>query len=454
MATQTNQTKSIEAAPADTIAESKLARIQLIAKEALDLLGEDTPEELRQSHAQTVGKLKQQIAGLEARLAGAAEQLRGVEGDLRHAQRLAQDRLEEAEKVWDVAADQAKTIQSQESLIESREAELTQREESIRELKDSLDEAMSRTQSLKDEIASERSKHDAAERKLARKVEELGVQIRAHESSLAQLGTELARATEERDQALTTTEETETELARVREELETKSQRLTESQASLRATREQLEEIEIRAEASRAQAETLDAQLTAMSAEVEALRLSEDEARTELASVRTEIADLSARLADRDQTIARLSQRQAPALTPAPSPVIETKPTPPSFDIPEEIQSLREALDAKETEAAFMREQMDRADERADRYRDEAEQAQQSLEKANAIVMRARRRAAARTQQYAQTIEAMSALHVKYDVAAGDLRRAESRAARHLTVARLCGAAAGLTGLLAVISAF
>ncbi|MCA9274207.1 MAG: hypothetical protein KDA31_14310 [Phycisphaerales bacterium] len=452
MATRSNQqTKTIDPAQADSIAESKLARIQLIAKEALDLLGEDSPEVLRKNHAEAVAVMQQQVTNLEARLAGAAEQIKSVEGELRHAQRVADDRLQEAEKVWDVAAEQAQTIKKQQTEIESRDTTITERETSITELKGKLDAAGTETRKLHDEIRSQKSQADSARAALEQKITELTDQIDEHEASLAKLGSELARASEERDDALTQIEENETELSRMRDELADLSARLTESTQAATALRAQLDEVQSRAASSEAIADELEGRISVIQGQLTELSQSEEAAHTDLAEARSEIADLSGRLAEKDQTIARLSQQpnRAPAQ-------IEQKPLEVAepISVPAEIQRLRDALDAKETEAEFMREQMDRADERADKYRDRAQQAKESLEKANAIVMRARRRATARTQQYSETIEAMSALHVKYDVMKGELRELEARANRHLLIARLCGAAAALTGLLAIISAF
>ncbi len=453
MATRSNQqTKTIETAQqADSIAESKLARIQLIAKEALDLLGEDSPEVLRQNHAEAVAGMQQQVASLEARLAGAAEQLKGVEGELRHAQRVASDRLDEAEKVWDVAAEQAQTIKKQQTEIETGQSNITERDASISELKSKLDKAGTEARKLRDEIKDQKTQAEAASEALQTKITELTDRIGVHEVSLAQLGSELARATEERDEALGQIEENETELGRLRDELTEVTSRLSESTDAAANLRSQLDEVEARATTSQALADDLEARLDTLSAQFTELSQSEEAVRTDLAEARTEIADLSGKLADKDQTIARLSQQ------PGKAPIqIEQKPLEPQkpLDVPAEIQRLRDALDAKETEAEFMQQQMDRADERAEKYRDRAQQASESLEKANAIVHRARRRASSRTQQYAETIEAMSALHVKFDVIKGELRTMESRANRHLLIARLCGAAAALTGLLAVISAF
>ncbi len=452
MATRSNQqTQPIDAAQADTIAESKLARIQLIAREALDLLGEDSPEVLRKTHAEAVAAMTQQLANLEARLAGAAEQIKSIEGELRHAQRLADDRLEEAEKVWDVASEQAQTIKGQQTEIQESHKSLAEREASITELKSNLDAAHHQAESLRDEIKAQKSAAKNAQQELNDRIAQLTSTIAAHESSLAQLASELASTAEERDQALALAEAAETELAQLRDELTEQSARLVESTDSVRTLQGQLDEVEARAESSQSLADELTAKLDAMTGRLTELSHSEEDARADIAQARSEIAELSGRLAEKDQTIARLSQQASR------SPVqIEQKPLAIAapIDVPAEFARIREALDAKETEAAFMREQMDRADVRADAYRDRMEQAQESLEKANAIVMRARRRATARTQQYAETIEAMSALHVKYDVIKGELRQMQSRANRHLLIARLCGAAAALTGLLAVISAF
>lgn len=457
MATRSNQqTKPIETAQADTIAESKLARIQLIAREALDILGEDSPEVLRKSHAEAVAVFENQISGLETRLAGAAEQIRSVEGELRHQTRLAQDRLEEAEKVWDVAAEQAQTIKQQQTQIEERQGEIDEREKSIRELKSRLDEAGALATALREEIASTRSQAEKAQQRLDERIAELTAGIEAHEASLATLAMEMAEAVQERDSALAQVESTEFELSLLRDELSETSARLVESTDAVRTLRGRLEEVEERAETSQSLADELGARLETMAAQLAELGESEAEARADITAARTEIADLSGRLAERDQMISRLSQQTSRAPVVVEQKAAEQKPIEQvtSIDVPAEVRHLREVLDAKETEAAFMREQMDRADERADRYRDKMEQATEALEKANAIVMRARRRASARTQQYAQTIEAMSALHVRFDVLKGELAAAEARASRHLLIARLCGAAAGLTGLLAVISAF
>lgn len=452
MATRSNQqTKTIDAAQADTIAESKLARIQLIAREALDLLGEDSPEVLRKSHAEAVAAMTQQLANLEARLAGAAEQIKSVEGELRHAQRLADDRLEEAEKVWDVASEQAQTIKTQQTEIEESRKHLTEREASITELKSKLAAANTQADSLREEIKAQKAAAKDACTTLEERIAELSAKISAHEASLAQLGSELASTAEERDQALAQAEAADTELAQLRDEFAQQSARLVETTDSVRTLQSQLDEVETRAESSQSLADELTAKLDAMTERLSELAQSEDEARSDIAQARSEIAELSGRLAEKDQTIARLSKQSS--RTPV---QIEQKPlpAPAPIDVPAEIERLREALDAKETEAAFMREQMDRADARAEKYRDRMEQAGESLEKANAIVMRARRRATARTEQYAETIEAMSALHVKHDVLKGELRLMQSRANRHLLIARLCGAAAALTGLLAIISAF
>lgn len=474
MASHKNQqTKSRTTGPADSIAEGKLARVEMIAMEALDILGEESPKQLRESHALAIAEFSEQITNLEHRLQGAAEQIKSVEGELRHANRLASDRLEEAERVWDVAAEQANELKAKKAEIDEQLKLNNSQSQTIAELKLKIEETNSEASTLRKELTEHQSQSEAIQQQLESQLDdaatraseleafadelksqldELTTQAAKHESNLLKLTEELAATAEERDEALSQFEHAEGQLADVREELAERSTRLSEAQAAVTIAREQLAEIETRVESSDSRAEELEAANAELIEKVEAFKQAEAETQSQINSARSEMAELSGRLAERDQTIAKLSQQVGgqPAEQ-APLPVVAEPIKTEDFA---DRASLQAELDARNTEAAYMHEQMERADARADQYKERMESAELSLEKAHAIVMRARRRASLRTQQYSDTIEAMSALHVRYDVLKGELRKAESMASRHLLIGRLSGAAAIMAAILALISAF
>jgi len=411
------QTKARKTGQADSIAESKLDRVKLIAKEALDILGEESPDSLRKAHSKAIVDYNDQITNLEHRLKGAAEQVKSVEGELRHSTRLASDRLEEAERVWDVAAEQSQQLKSKQADLDEQVKISSSQSETISKLKHTITESGEAASELQDKLT-----------------------------------TEIASTTEQRDEALSQYEHAQSQLVHIRDELAERSARLSETQAAVTIAREQIAEIETSAEISLARIEELESLNIDLAEALDALKESEADAQTQLNTARSEMAELTGKLASRDQTIAKLSEQVNTQATATHT--TETAPIPVQADQPEDQTQLQAELDARTTEAAYMAEQMERADDRAKSYRDRMEHAELSLEKAHSIVMRARRRASLRTQQYSDTIEAMSALHVRYDVLKGELRKAESMASRHLLIGRLSGGAAITAAVLALISAF
>jgi chromosome segregation protein len=469
------QTKSRKTGPADSIAEGKLARVELIAREALDILGEESPEKLRKDHAAAVAEYDDQITNLEHRLQGAAEQIKSVEGELRHSNRLAADRLEEAERVWDVAAEQANELKAKKAEIGEHIQTNNAQTQTIAELKLNIKKSNSEASKLRSELIKHQSQSEALQQQLESKLEdasgkagklesfaeklkgqldELSTQVTTHEASLIQLTAELASTAEERDEALSQYEHAESQLSDVRDELAERSARLSEAQAAVTIAREQIAEIETRAEISDTRADELELLNRELSEAIEALKQAEVDTQLQITTARGEMADLSGRIAERDKTIASLS-KQVGTQASEPSPTqVASKPAALKAELPEDQTQLMAELDARNTEAAYIREQMERADSRAELYKERMESSELALEKAHAIVMRARRRASLRTQQYSDTIEAMSALHVRYDVLKGELSKAESMAGRHLLIGRLSGAAAIMAAILALISAF
>ncbi|MEO1585351.1 MAG: hypothetical protein AAFR96_12380, partial [Planctomycetota bacterium] len=156
---------------------------------------------------------------------------------------------------------------------------------------------------------------------------------------------------------------------------------------------------------------------------------------------RREIAEVSQRLADRDRQLADLLDGAAQVS-------IETAPEQQEASGPvdsDELASLRTDLDARTTELAYLREQLDRADERADRYREKTESAQRSLEKAAAIVRRARRRSSKRNAEFTKLVHRLTSTRIRCENIEARLLQEMARTKRTTQIAIGCGAIAVLT---------
>ncbi|MEM8756485.1 MAG: hypothetical protein AAGF47_01720 [Planctomycetota bacterium] len=404
-----------------SMAEGKLSRVEMIAREALEILGEAAPEDLRRSAAEERARHEAAMRRVENDLRAATQQAGELERQLKSAERLAADRLQEAEEVWDLAQQQAadlaekagtldtvrddlalaritadsrarevdelsSELHAASSRADEAEADLVSVGRALDEaaaardtLRDSLDEALTRVDALAAELAEAQ---DAATVRTAR----LEAVIAAAERELLAQNERAMTAESDLAEAQTALESQRSDLERTREDLAVRAATLTDTEERLQNARERVASLETRVE-------TLSSTYQQLIAERDDALESLGRAEREIASLRHEIAQFSAKLADRDKTIAGLSV--AGSATAELSAAADDAGTP--------------TIDPGwERELASLREQLDRADERASRYRARAHDAERRQKKAVTMVRRARRRAAIRTEAYAGTINAMS----------------------------------------------
>ncbi|MEO0630530.1 MAG: hypothetical protein AAFY46_07350, partial [Planctomycetota bacterium] len=60
----------------ESITESKLSRVEMIAREALDILGEEAPDDLRRSVAEVKAQHEAEVASLSERLTTAGNEIK------------------------------------------------------------------------------------------------------------------------------------------------------------------------------------------------------------------------------------------------------------------------------------------------------------------------------------------------------------------------------------------
>lgn len=458
----------------ESIAESKLSRVEMIAREALDILGEEAPEDLRRSVAEVRAQHEIELAELNGKLDTAGTRIEELTAQVRSAERLAEDRFAEAEEVWKLAhshaADLASTSQQLDEACEEIELlrvtadsrareldELKARHETlIGELQTANDEAAG----LRSTIEAETTRRERVERALAEardRIESLGTAMDAAAKNARErietLETELAESrelAEERGERVATLE---TELTGARaqvEELEEANdervERIESLTRDLTATRDELAERGSRLADAEQRSQEARETLAEVRTALEELTEERDEATAKLsqrtaetARARRELADLTQRLAERDRQLADLTENDGAA----PPPVTAATDS-------AEIAEIRAELEARTTELAYLREQTDRADARADRYRDRAEAAERSLEKAAAIVRRARRRSSERNGQFGALVTRLTATRIRCENLEA---RAEAQAERikRLTVTAIGTSVVAAASLLAAI---
>jgi chromosome segregation ATPase len=421
----TTQPSRTAAETRQTITESKLSRVEMIAREALEILGESAPDDLRRSVAEERARHEHEMAGIIERLEAAAGQVRLLQREVEASARLADDRFNEAEEAWALAGAHAAELSSVSSTLDQAHAEL----ELLRVTNASRAREVQR---LSDTI-----------RMLSRELD----QVRAEIDTLR---TELAETTEDRDdlrqqadEALHHAAQTERSSAQLRDELQARLNTLT---AQLEETRLQADAERSRAEQAEqataaAQGRVSEAQDFAQSLMVERdAAVTESERRTgEADALRRDMAALSSTLAARDQEIVRLIESKA-ALPPAPTPTPTPQP-PVSAD----------AAPADEALHADLLAQLARADARAGKYQRRAEQAEASLHKAAALVRRARRRSARRTEQFAGTVDTLSAMRIKTENLEADRLRLSEQLRWTTRAMYTAGGLAGLFLILALI---
>ncbi|MEM1071521.1 MAG: hypothetical protein AAGH71_01680 [Planctomycetota bacterium] len=474
--------------PAETITESKLSRVETIAREALDILGTDAPEDLRRSAADERAEHEARLAAIEGRrkeledeLTKAGERAAELERAVTAAERLAEERHAEAEEVWELARQHADESASATAKIESLEndlaltrvtadsrarahdevlAELKQAGETLQaaqsteaelrgalaaisEARDTVTEELETLRAeqgrFADEIASLREQHADALRSIEADLAHASTTAEAEKVRAAALGDDLTEARSELEAATTELGEAVDRIATIQGDLTTARNEIAQRSASQRDAEERLQ----RAREAHAELET----------ELEDARqyLEQCErARAELHQSRQEMADLTTKLAERDRTIVELTSETTDRAGSGPA----ESAYPAAASIAPQgnesaLSEMEAELEARSTELAYTREQLDRADARATRYRDRAEQAKQELEKAKAIVRRARRRAARRTDSFAGTIQALTG----YRERCSHLERECLTLQENARIRTIWAVAAGGLALIGILSA-
>ena len=488
-------TRDSAAADPSQIAEGKLLRVEMIAREALDILGEDAPEDLRRSAADERARHEDEIRTLEDKLDCAARQIKSLSLDIKAAQRLAEDRLAEAEEVWGLASIQAADIKLANEQIEDMSSEIgllrVTADSRAREIEtllrdaettaEELEAALSERDTLREELSETVEDRDAIRAQLhsaygtIQNLQEILENLRQeHETAATEMQGQLAEALETNDdlserlaQHADRISTLEADLDLARQQIADRSSSLHDAEERLQAARETLAELETELDQSTNALES--SKLSEQAAIEQASR-----ARAELGKIRSELADLTARLAERDRLIAELSNQEhgaaptEPVLRPIePVRAIEQASddavAEPAFQVVAtdtmtaepteaeltELARLREDLEARQTEMAFLREQLDRADARAARYKDKAQEALTAYEKSKAIVRRARRRSARRTELYAGTVDAMSRLRIRCT----ELSSERDELAELARIRLIWALAAGGLALIGILSA-
>ncbi|MEM9662867.1 MAG: hypothetical protein AAF937_11230 [Planctomycetota bacterium] len=472
--------------PIETIAESKLSRVETIAREALDILGEEAPDDLRRSVAEVRAQHAIEIAGLTDRLDKAGAKVSGLKKQLKAAERLAQDRFRESEEVWELANRHAsdlaiatKDLQTARDELdflrvtaESRgreifdlnaksdalTTELAQLRAKTVSLEAALAESESSNATLSDDLAAARQRVDAlgtaidaASREASRRIESLETEVAAAQTALAE---QVARAEaavadldeareqvdmleEANDERVARIESLTADLAATRDQLAERGSQLSDAEQRSQAAREGL------AEAVTELAETADARDEAMAD----LR----ERSSELATLRRELAEATQRLADRDRQLADLLEGASLAEEHAePQPEPDRQPEPEPHETLEDIARLQSELESQRVEIATFRGEMDRADERADRFATQADRAERSLEKARALVRRARRRSSKRNVEFTKLVHRLTSMRIRCENLEARVHAEVARGQRLLQIAVVCGGTAVL-GVAAAI---
>lgn len=433
----TPQTRTTKAEAAQTITESKLSRIETIAREALDILGESAPDDLRRSAAEERARHESELRAIESRLEHAGAQISELGRQLTSAERLAEDRRIEAEEVW--------------SLMGTQGASLAAAEQSLATARSELDLARVTADSRAREID-----------RLARHAASLSAEFADAANEIDTLRIELAETVEDRDEQRARSEELRTlsdaATARLESAVHSLEARLSALQAELAAARRSLDEaaageIESRDTIARLteRAASSEQQRDAHAADLTDAHAELADRRSELARLRREMADLSATLAERDRTIADMADTAAH--TPGARVLVKDQPDAGIATAAPGTASdegLSAQLDATRIEMDYLRQQLDRADDRAARFKERAESAESSLDKAAVLVRRARRRSAKRTEQYAGTVAAITAMRIRAENLEAERDAALAQSIKGLRLA-LGGGALGLVGILLAI---
>lgn len=459
----------------ESITESKLSRVEMIAREALDILGEQAPDDLRRSVAEVRAQHETEIAALNERIEGAGAEIERLTSALKASERLAEERFTEAEEVWALAhahaADLATATRDLEAARDDVEFLRTTADSRARELQSLTD----RHAALTRELTELREQHAAIENTLAAAEsakETVESDLDAARARIESLGTAMDAAAREAQRRIETLERdlnaARLDLTEQMQRSDTLSTELTDAQrrveeleeanderierieslvADVTATRNQLAErgtqlsdAEQRSQIARESLAEALTQLAEAGEERDHAVAKLAERSAEVAAIRREVADVSQRLVDRDRQLANLLDG-APA---------QPEPAEPAAAVaqhadPDLLAALRTDLDARTTELHFLREQMDRADERSERYRERAETAQRSLEKAAAIVRRARRRSSNRSEQFGNLVNRLTSMRIRCENLEARLHAEMARSKRTTQIAMACAGVAVLT---------
>jgi chromosome segregation protein len=297
--------------------------------------------------------------------------------------------------------------------------------------------------------------------RLARHAASLSSKLADATNEIDTLRIELAETVEDRDEQQARAEEIRTlsdaATARLESTVQTLESRLSSLEADLDAARRSIDaaaasEIESRDTIARLteRAASAEQERDAHAADLTSTQVELTDRRSELARLRREMADLSATLAERDRTIADMADTAAhfpvAHLPVKDQPAAAIEPAAPAHA----HDDLDAQLDATRIEMNFLRQQLDRADERAARFKSRAESAEASLDKAAVLVRRARRRSAKRTEQYAGTVAAISAMRIRAENLESERDAALAQSTMGLRLA-IGGGAVGLIGILLAI---
>ncbi|MEO1717055.1 MAG: hypothetical protein AAFR76_08075, partial [Planctomycetota bacterium] len=165
--------------PIETIAESKLSRVEMIAREALDILGEEAPDDLRRSVAEVKAVHAAELEALNGKLTKADGQIKDLKKQIKSAERLADDRFKEAEEAW--------------ALANTHASELASTTKDLEQVREELDLLRVTAESRGRELFDLNAKHDV----LTTELDQLRAQSIALEARLAESDTHKEHLDEE-----------------------------------------------------------------------------------------------------------------------------------------------------------------------------------------------------------------------------------------------------------------